>query len=207
MVRSFQPNAVISSRSGWIGDFDSAEGESETKGPIRARPWEKCMRINTRGWGYTKEENLLSADQCIVHLVNAVVRNGNLLLNVGPDPDGVIPKTQVKVLNDIGQWLKANGEAVYGTRAGPFQPTDGVYGSTHRDDTVYVHVLKWPAERLKLPAIPQKIVSAQLLGGGEIRFKQTTGEITIEKPGQDPAGPVDIIKLRLDGAVPGIVWQ
>lgn len=80
-------------------------------------------------------------------LVNVVGRGGNGLLNVGPDRDGVIPPAHVAVLEEAGNWLETHGEEViYGTRPGPFSPGD--YGvSTHRDKTIYIHVLNWPSLR------------------------------------------------------------
>lgn len=199
MVRAFQPKAVISPRSGWEGDFLCEEGEGEITGPIRRRPWEKCIRLNTRGWGYTKEETLLSVEQCLIHLVNAITRNGNLLLNVGPDPDGVIPESQAARMKEIGNWLRVNGEAVFGTRPGPFQPVDRVYGSTFRGRRVYMHVMDWPnGTSLRLPTIAQRVIKAQLLDGSAVEHRQSDSELVLSLPIERRQPIVTIIELELD---------
>ncbi|MCC5844543.1 MAG: alpha-L-fucosidase [Verrucomicrobia bacterium] len=141
MVRDLQPTVVINPRSGWEGDFVCEEGEKPVTGGDRERLWEKAMRINIKGWGYTCEETLLPVEDLLEYPVNSVCRNGNLLLNVGPDPDGIIPETQAERLLEMGKWLELHGESIYGTRPGPFAPVDGLYGSTCRPGTVYVHVV------------------------------------------------------------------
>jgi alpha-L-fucosidase len=179
MVRDLQPTVVISPRSGWEGDFVCEEGEKPITGPIREQLWEKAMRINTRGWGYTEEEDLLPVEDLLEHLVNAICRNGNLLLNVGPDTDGVIPETQAARLRTMGQWLRHCGEAVFGTRPGPFQPVEGLYGSTCRPGTVYVHVLHWPDGVLHLPPLKFRIIGGRILNGGKCTVRQTPEGIEI----------------------------
>ena len=120
--------------------------------------------------------------------MNVVGRDGNLLLNVGPRPDGQIDPPQVERLREIGAWLAKYGQSIYATRGGPFLPGD--YGaSTHRDRTIYVHVLKWPGDKLVLPAIPAKVLRAQVLGGGRAGFSQTARGIELSVP---PAARSDI---------------
>jgi len=91
-----------------------------------------------------------SLKECIRILVQVVGGDGNLLLNVGPMPDGRIQPRRVERLREIGQWLKKHGEAIYGTRGGPFKP-EPWYALTHRIDKIYLHVLDWPEKTLLLP--------------------------------------------------------
>lgn len=107
-------------------------------------------------------------------LVNTVDRGGNMLLNVGPDPDGVIPPAHVARLKEVGQWLAENGEGIYGTRPGPFPPIDEYYGSTHKGNKIYVHLVKVPegATLIHLPALDKVVVSCEVLGGSEVKFSQ-----------------------------------
>ena len=89
---------------------------------------------------------------CSSDLVRAAGVGANLLLNIGPRPDGTIPPEAEQRLREIGQWLRANGGAIYGTRAGPIAPRSwGV--TTQRGDTVFVHVLDWKDPTLALPAL------------------------------------------------------
>jgi alpha-L-fucosidase len=130
-------------------------------------------------------------------LANVAGRDGNLLLNVGPDPDGRIDPEQAQRLREIGAWLGKHGASIYGTRGGPFLP--GSWGaSTRSGNTIYVHVLAWPGETLTLPAIPARIVSASVLGGGAARVEQSAQRIEISVP---PAARDDmdtVVALQLD---------
>jgi alpha-L-fucosidase len=182
-ARSINPKLIISQRSGWIGDFDTAEGGAPVTGPIRKRPWEKCLNLNDVSWGYSTQQKVMSCDQVVTMLVNTVVRGGNVLLNVGPDKDGVIPDAHVARLKEIGDWLAKYGESIYSTRPGPFQPVDRQYGATYRGKTIYVHIWKWPADTLVLPALKEKIASARALTrDGPVAFTQSDSNVTLSFP-------------------------
>lgn len=198
MVRKHQPMAVINPRSGWEGDFQCDEGGHDVTGPIvNDVPWEKCLNLNMTSWGFNHWQNLMPREAIIRMLVNVVGRGGNVLLNVGPDRDGVIPPTHVQRLREVGQWLETNGEAIYATRPGPFQPGDwGV--STHRDKTVYVHVLKWPGDKLKLPALPAKVLRASVVTGGEVNVSQTENGLELAVPPAKRSDLDTVIALELD---------
>jgi len=195
MVRRFQPKILINPRSGWQGDFDISEGASPITGPIRPRPWEKTFSLNTRAWGYTPEDKVMTPDEVIVLLVNAVVRNGNVLANVGPDPDGVIPPKQTATLRGVGAWLRTYGRAIYGTRAGPLQPVDGVYGTTQKGGSVFVHVLHWPEGGLSLP-LGGRIASVRDLSGAKVSWQARAGGIWIAAPRGPRRSPVAILEIR-----------
>ena len=95
--------------------------------------------------------------ECMNMLIRCAGGDGNMLLNVGPMPSGEIAPEQVGRLKEMGAWLAKYGESIYGTRGGPFKP--GRCGvSTHKGQTIYLHVQRWPGETLTLPAIPAKIV-------------------------------------------------
>ena len=195
MARTYQPKVVISPRSGWVGDFGTDEGGAAVIGPIKKEPWEKCLNLNETSWGYNTRQRLMSRDRALNMLINAVVRGGNMLLNVGPDKDGVIPEAHVARLKEIGDWLGKYGESIYGTRPGPFQPVDRQYGSTYRGKTIYVHVLRWtPAtaattaeqpDTLVLPALKQKITGARVLtSDGRATFAQSDKEVRLQLPAE-----------------------
>jgi alpha-L-fucosidase len=172
--------------------------------PIRNRPWEKCLNLNDVSWGYNTWQNVMSRDRVVNMLVNTVVRGGNMLLNVGPDKDGVIPESHIARLKEVGDWLGKYGESIYNTRPGPFPPVSGQYGATYRGKTIYVHILSWvpvatsgrrgapPAtvaasteqpDTLTLPALRQKIASARLLtSDGSVSFTQSASAVTLKLP-------------------------
>jgi alpha-L-fucosidase len=195
MVRHYQPKIVINPRSGWQGDYDVQEGPAPITGPIRARPWEKTFSINTSAWGYMPEERVMSSDEVVTLLVDAVVRNGNVLANVGPDADGVIPPKQSETLRGVGRWLQQYGAAVYGTRPGPLQPVDGVYGMTQRGDRVYLFVSSWPQPELALPALPQRVLRVRNLSGDEVAWRQGPQGLVLSVPAEQRGRPVTVLEL------------
>jgi alpha-L-fucosidase len=195
MVRHYQPKIVINPRSGWQGDYDVQEGPAPITGAIRARPWEKTFSINTSAWGYMPEERVMSSDEVVTLLVDAVVRNGNVLANVGPDADGVIPPKQSETLRGVGRWLQQHGAAVYGTRPGPLQPVDGVYGMTQRGDRVYLFVSSWPQPELALPALPQRVLRVRNLSGDEVAWRQGPQGLVLSVPPEQRGRPVTVLEL------------
>lgn len=179
IVRSYNPKCMVTPRSGYKGDFECDEGPHEIKGKIVPIPWEKNMSL-TEHWAYVPEDRSWSFEYIIRMLVNAVGRDGNLLLNVAPDKNGDIPEKTVCTLKVIGEWLKIYGESIYETRAGVFEPVDDVYVSTQKDNTIYIHILDTlKFDKITLPAIHQKILSAEILKGEKLDFAQNDKGIKI----------------------------
>jgi alpha-L-fucosidase len=197
MVRSYQPGVVISPRSGWEGDFQCNEGGGKIKGPIIQSPWEKCLNLNQVSWGYNPVQNLMSLKDIIIMLVNTVDRGGNMLLNVGPDAQGIIPETHIARLKEVGEWLQKYGESIYGTRPGPFEPVDDLYGSVHKDNHIYIHLLG-AADTLQLPVIPEKVISCKQLSGVSLEFHQNEKGVTIMLKSLNPDPNVSTLVLETD---------
>jgi len=104
-------------------------------------PLEVCETING-SWGFNlKDRKHKSKKELIQYLIKAAGYDSNLLLNVGPMPNGRIQKEHIKSLSEIGQWVKLNGETIYGTNRGPINPTDEI-ASTRKDNTIYIHLLE-----------------------------------------------------------------
>ena len=182
MIRALQPGIMTTPRSGYRGDFRCDEGGGEVKGAVVPVPWEKCMTISS-AWGYRPNDRYWTTDGIIRMLADVICRDGNFLLNVGPDRNGRIPPEAQRVLGEVGAWMRENGEAVYGTRAGLWQPVDRVYGSTHAGDRVYLHILDPETfAGLTLPAVSEKFLRAELMSGEEIPLEQTDGGVKIGLP-------------------------
>ena len=130
-------------------------------------------------------------------LVTCAGRNGNLALDTGPMPDGQIEPRQAERFREIGAWLKKYGQSIYATRGGPFSGLD--CECTRKDNTVYVHVLKWYDDKLRLPAISRKIVAHSLLTGGTATVRQTADAIEISVPAEHRQALDTIVVLQLDG--------
>jgi len=195
MIRQLQPHVIINNRAGLPADHDTPEqriGKFQND-----RPWETCMTI-CRQWAWKPNDQMKSLKQCIDTLVCVVGGDGNLLFNVGPMPDGRIEPRQVERLKEMGAWLEKYGQSIYATRGGPFMP--GPWGaSTYKDNTIYIHVLNWPGEKLSLPPIPKKIIASHVITGGNATITQTEESIEISIP-EDCRREIDtIIKLELDG--------
>jgi alpha-L-fucosidase len=145
-------------------------------------PYEMCDTINN-SWGYNKNDGSYKSTKQIVHLlVKAAGYDANLLLNVGPKPDGTIQPEFVKRLAEVGDWLKKNGETIYGTRGGPLPPRPwGV--TTQKGDRVFVHVLDWKDAVLALPRPTRPVKAASVFGTAK------PVKLTLDK---------DALLLRLD---------
>src|SRR5206468_9749052 len=149
------------------GDYYEREGYIGGPAPY---PWESWLILGEQ-WGWKANDKYKSAEEIIRYIIVTVGGNGNFNLNVTPMPDGRFEQRQKDILLKIGAWLKANGESVYGTRGGPFEP--GLWGATtQRDNQIYVHVVSWPGETLHLPPLKERIKSARCFNGAEVEWKQ-----------------------------------
>lgn len=126
-------------------------------------PLEMCETMNG-AWGFNLlDTRYKSTKELVQLLVRAAGYDSNLLLNVGPMPDGRIQPEFTRHLREIGGWLARNGESIYGTRGGPVSPRAwGV--TTGKGDKVFVHLLDWPDPVLNLPRLPEVVKKAYRLG-------------------------------------------
>ncbi|MEI8375129.1 MAG: alpha-L-fucosidase [Planctomycetota bacterium] len=195
LIKQLQPNIIINDRCGLPGDFGSPE---QTVGTFQMdRPWESCITICNQ-WAWKPNDGMKSLKQCLHTLITCAGGNGNLLFNVGPMPTGEIEPRQVERLKQMGQWLEKYGQSIYSTRGGPIKPSKGIV-STHKGDTVYIHVLQWPGDSIVLPALPKKVLSATLLTGGDVKLAQVDGKITLTVAKADQQEIDTIIAIKLDG--------
>lgn len=209
MVRKYQPDVLVNSRSGWIGDFKSEEGAQAVSGPVRNNAvWEKCMPM-APGWGYTPQHNdpskVVSADAIKRMLADCVMRNMSLLMNVAPDRHGNITKAEKDVLQSTGKWLEAVGESVYGTRGGPWNPKDGEFGYAYKDNKIYIYLLEgFKGGEFVLPKLNsgQKAVRVySLTDGGSVKFKRNKSGETILSGFERKDPVVTILAVELNRKV------
>ena len=136
-------------------------------------PLESCSTLGSK-WGYSiYDEKFKTTKQLIHFLVNAAGKNGNLLLNVGPMPNGKIQPEFVTTLEEMGAWTSKYGESIYGTRGDVIAAQD--WGTiTKKDKTLYVHILNGTSEPyIFIPELKEKISSATSFDGKtKIKFKQ-----------------------------------
>jgi alpha-L-fucosidase len=155
-------------------------------------------RKNQWAWGGA-DDGVKSLETCLGMLIRCAGGDGNMLLNVGPMPTGEIAPEQANLLREIGVWLAKYGESIYGTRGGPFKPSD--YGvSTRKDNTIYLHVLEWPDEPLKLPPLSAQVVRSRVLSGGKPDVRQTAAGLEVSVPAADRQSLDTVVALELDGS-------
>ena len=196
MIRKLQPGIILNDRlCGIPGDYYTPEGFVGAFN--RENPWETCMVMNDQ-WSF-RNLPARSFKHLLDKLVQCVGGDGNLLLNIGPKPDGTIPEDQADRLKQFGKWLKKYGESIYGTRGGPFKP-ERFYVSTCKGNKIYVHMLSWKYDTVELPPIPAKILDCTLLTGGTVKFKQSDDQITITVPKehQDELDTIAVLTIDQD---------
>ena len=134
-------------------------------------PLETCQTMNGM-WGYKlRDQNYKDVPTLVRYLVGAAGRGANLLLNIGPQPDGSLPATAIERLKGIGQWMRANGETVYGTRAGDFAPQR--WGAaTRKGSKLYVHVMEAEAPVIYLPLDCQVKSAREFATGQPVKFRK-----------------------------------
>ena len=160
-------------------------------------PLETSLTMNG-AWGFNiTDRNFKSTRELIGYLVRAAGHGANLLLNIGPRPDGTIQPEAVERLREIGRWLSTYGSSIYATRAGPVPPRD--WGATtRRGDTVFVHVLKWPDRVLSLPNVGGHVVRARMLASGEsVAVRQDSAGLTLTLPADVTSEPDRVVVLVL----------
>ena len=203
-LRKEQPSILINDRTDAPADFLSREGDSRMGDFDNQHPWELCTTLTEGAWGYQKGARLKTLSEVLHLLVGAVGRDGNLLLNVGPLPNGQIVPEQAARLREVGDWLQQYGQSIYATRGGPYLPGD--YGvSTYRDNTIYLHVLNPPAagKTLMLPALPAKVLGCSVLTGGKAECSQTVAGVDVTLSENSDA--IDtIVVLTLDSPAAAI---
>ncbi|MFO0950679.1 MAG: alpha-L-fucosidase [Isosphaeraceae bacterium] len=219
MIHELQPGALVGNNhhaAPFPGeDFQIFERDppgANSAGFNRAAPepnlaWESCETLN-RSWGYNaRDRSYKSAGDVVRLLARSAGRGSNLLLNVGPGPDGTIPAESAERLAEVGRWLSTRGPSVFGTRRGPVAPTDwGVSTESARPGEpklVYLHHLD-PTRMLKLPASAVSF-DARLLGSVKpLTMQQAHGEVVIEIPeaDRDPFDTVVVLTPRILDRLP-----
>ncbi|HEY4416914.1 MAG TPA: alpha-L-fucosidase [Verrucomicrobiae bacterium] len=223
-VRTLQPSIIVNNRvgkpentpgggfakTGEIGDYGTPEQTIPPTGFGPGVYWESCMTMNDH-WGYNKaDQNFKSAQTLVRNLIDCSSKGGNYLLNVGPTSAGIIPAPEVERLKEIGDWMKLNSVAIYGTSASPFkrlpwgrctQKADG------KNTILYLHVFDWPTDgKLVVPGLKNQIVDAYLLKpnwiGWHSHLKTAGGNdgVTISLPATAPDAISSTIVLKVKGA-------
>jgi alpha-L-fucosidase len=207
-LHQLQPQILINDRTSAPGDWRTREGADRLGDFDNVQPWELCVTL-AGAWGYQPDARPRSLQELVLLLTNTAARDGNLLLNVGPAPTGHIPADQIARLQELGRWLQRYGKSIYGTRGGPFLPSDRM-GSTRTGNTIFLHVLPAPdgaspLGKLVLPAFPggPKLLRARVLGtAADLHVERArTGEVNVPLPAPSTTSATIIVELTYNGSV------
>jgi alpha-L-fucosidase len=195
-----QPQIVVTPRLvGFPGDFETCEGHIPMQPP--KGDWELCTRTNSN-WGYTGAA-ARPIKTLLDELTEAWGKGGNVLLNVGPTKEGIIPPDSVQRLREIGLWMKKNGEAVYESTRGPFDYLPWGW-TTRKKDVLYLLVQKWPDDgRVVLPGaltVDRAWIPAGCDKNPTVRVEGS--RTVIQGPVVAPDPNVSVIALQVKGDIP-----
>ena len=215
-LRKLKPSLIVNNRVGkgrkgmegmstsaeYCGDFGTPEQQIPPSG-FPGVDWESCMTMNDT-WGFKRnDDHWKSRQQLIRNLADAASKGGNFLLNVGPTSGGLIPPPSVERLEAVGRWMKVNSEAIYDTKASPFEKQLPWGSVTRKSDRLYLHVFDWPAEhKLFLPPVQGKVTGAYLLADPNKRaleVSQTKTEVKIVVPSVAPDTNDSVVVMKIHG--------
>jgi alpha-L-fucosidase len=214
-VRSLQSDIIINNRVGKgrkgmeglsksdedAGDFGTPEQQIPQKG-LPGVDWETCMTMNDH-WGYCRaDENWKSTEDLLQKLVDIASKSGNFLLNVGPTSEGLIPQPSIERLAAMGEWMKVNGESIYGTTASPLGKVP--WGRcTAKSGKLYLHIFDWPKDgKLEVAGLKNKVKRAYLLADKKTKLavaRESNETVVINVPEKAP-DPIDtVVVLEIKG--------
>ncbi|MEK7781127.1 MAG: alpha-L-fucosidase [Verrucomicrobiota bacterium] len=229
VVHALKPNVIQNNRlgGGFKGDTDTPEQKIPAQG-FPGRDWETCMTMNNT-WGFKRNDHDWKSTETLVRqLCDVASKGGNYLLNIGPTSEGLIPQPSLDRLAEVGQWIKVNGEAIYGSSAtvfghelGPAVKAKDGYGkdslvssandwrSTTKPGKIYLLVFKWPAnQKFELAGLQSKVKQAYLLADRKaLQVDQTETGVSLALPAAAPDKIASVICLELADEVPKVATR
>lgn len=204
-----QPGIITNDRlkrPDFPGDYKTPEQRIPKLEELDGKDWETCMTMNET-WGYKSwAHDWKSTETLVRNLIDIASKGGNYLLNVGPKADGSFPVESVRTLKEIGEWMKVNGDAIYGTKGSPLKQL--AWGRCTRKEidgntTLYLSVFDWPDDgKLVVPGLKGKVVSARLLkGNSKLKTTYQKSDLIISVPRQSPDAIAAVIEVKVDGSL------
>ena len=207
---AWNPKVIVNSRLKTYGDYSTPEQGIPVVRPTGA--WEFCMTMNDN-WGYyPSDTNYKPISQIVRTFVEVIASGGNLLLNIGPKPDGTIAKEQLDRLETLGDWINKHQTAVYNSKAG--LPYGHFYGPTllSKDETkIYLCLFDTPKNYISLKGIQNKVISIRVVGSNEAldfvrnggaAWNNIPGILRIKIPNEENLDPyVTVLEVELEDAL------
>jgi len=200
-IRKLQPNILLNDR-GTLDFADFVTPEQGVPNPIPQRPWETCFTISQgNGFWYKGETAKYKSTNDLIRLLCDVVsKGGNLLLDVGPRPDGTFTREETQRLLEIGKWLQTNGPAIYDTTASPLSETPAWCRITRKGSSLYCIILSRPPPGSPLHIkLPYHVKNASPLGS-DLTTQITSDGIDVQFTGSGDLPQV--IQVDVDGMPP-----
>lgn len=207
-VKSLQPNCLVSGRissKAGIGDYGSLGDNQLPKGKISGE-WETPVTLN-HTWGYKRDDNNWKNPGDIINLLADLLSKGvNCLINIGPKANGEIPEESLKILGEVGKWIRLNSEAIHGTSASPFL-TDFDWGyASKKDNNIYLYI-KDGSKTIQLNGIRNNINKIVLTSENdvEVKFEQYHNtdkdehNLIITMPDELKSDYISVAKIELEG--------
>jgi alpha-L-fucosidase len=194
MIHELQPNCLVNNRLGLPGDYGTPE--QKIPGEKSGKPFEVCMTLN-KHWGYNKADHDFKSPTVVIqNLADIASKGGNYLLNVGPTAEGEIPQESIEILKKVGEWMKVNGESIYGTTMSPLDSAPAWGRVTQKGKTFYLHVFEWPKAELELPKLPGKATKARLLAEPAAKLEVSESMIKLPDKGPDEIDSVIVVETE-----------
>jgi alpha-L-fucosidase len=202
-IRQLQPKTIVNNRLGIPADYGTPEQKIPGGHPTNS--FEVCMTLN-KHWGYNKNDHNWKEPKVVIqNLADIASKGGNYLLNVGPTAQGVFPPDAVRILADVGRWMKTNGDSIYGTTANPLDANPPWGRITQKGNTLYLHVFTWPKDgKLIVSGINAKVTRASLLADEKQKLAaEQTGakELQISVPANAPDALDSVIALQFSSPI------
>ena len=205
LVRSLQPHCLINGRVGnyaqeLMGDYQDMDDNGMPTGGL-GEDWETPQTLNTTR-GYSKfDQQWKTPSTVIQRLVETVSKGGNYLLNIGPKADGTIPQPTVATLEQVGAWMRQNGESIYGTSACPL--AEFPWGRcTVKGQRIYLHVFSWPADAvLRISGLNNPVQAAYALldPSRKLPFRREHGALSVSLPARSLDDHDTVVVLEISG--------
>jgi alpha-L-fucosidase len=215
MVRSVSPHTLLNDRLDLPGSEDFATSEEASPHTGRDVPWEACRTLNG-SWGYAPGfQQWLDAAQVVRILVDCVSKNGNLLLNVGPDGRGAFEPRARNLLAEVGEWTDVHSAAVHGAEGVPELAPPADCRLTRSGNRLFVHIFSWQSGKLVFPGLGGQVSYASFLhDGAEVAVAETDedgnlphlqaagppGALVLDLPTRRPDVLVPVVELTIQGS-------
>jgi alpha-L-fucosidase len=208
-VHEADPNIVINGRAARLGgrQFGDYQNTGDRAAEFRPTPgdWEAIPTTN-ESYGWHQFDNSHKPPEYFIRLLaKAAARGGNLLLNIGPMGTGEIDPKDQAILRGIGRWMTVNRESIRGTERSPLA-TQAWGESTHRLNTLYLHVFDWPKDgKLIVGGVEGDVGRARLLAGGQtVRAERINlSDVAVTLPANAPDAADSVVELEMIGNLGG----